>query len=224
MRFLVLVLLVASANVSAFPMDPVRVGEHDWLQPVEFTGLNWSEIDSACPASSGGVCNGSLNGIDVSGWTWADSEGVIGLFNHFLAEFIPSAPPPALTGIYDSLWFGGDTTAMQLAQLFVYFTPTETRPIWGPYGGAVAGRTRDLWSGSGITNPTGYWRASSCLSTNTCRSYITPSLRASLQGYSGWGAWLYRTAEIPTPTTLVLFMLALTSLVCSRLKANPDLD
>jgi hypothetical protein len=57
-----------------------------------WTRLSWSAIDAICPSSGGGVCNGSLNGWDMTGWTWASVDEVNSLFNSYGVE------PPLGTG------------------------------------------------------------------------------------------------------------------------------
>ena len=52
----------------------------DWSQPNLFTGLSWNDISAVCNPGTG-LCDGNLNGIDVTGKTWASVDEVNGLFN-----------------------------------------------------------------------------------------------------------------------------------------------
>lgn len=61
----------------------VIVNGNEWAQPIEFLALKRSEIAAVCPA---GVCSGSLNGFDMNGWTWASSDDVNALFNHYIGS------------------------------------------------------------------------------------------------------------------------------------------
>ena len=54
--------------------DTVTVGDKEWAQVDLFYNLSWSEIDGVC---SGGTCgSGTLNGYDMTGWTWATTSDV----------------------------------------------------------------------------------------------------------------------------------------------------
>ena len=65
--------------------DIVIAGGKEWAQPDLFLSLTWNEINVVCPSLSGGICNGgTLNGYDMSGWTWASVDDVNALFNVFL--------------------------------------------------------------------------------------------------------------------------------------------
>lgn len=55
----------------------VLIGDKRWRQVTETVGLTWNQLNSACP---GGPCSGTINGIDLSGWTWATVEEVRVLF------------------------------------------------------------------------------------------------------------------------------------------------
>lgn len=48
----------ANAELSA----PVTVDEREWLQPVDFLGYSWNDVNAVCDANSG-LCNGSLGGM-----------------------------------------------------------------------------------------------------------------------------------------------------------------
>ena len=64
------------------PIPPtVVVDGKEWYQPIFFTNLTWDEVNATCQA---GVCNGTLNGHDLNGWTWASSEDMDDLFNHYI--------------------------------------------------------------------------------------------------------------------------------------------
>ena len=65
--------------------DTVRVDGKEWLQPNLFLNLSWDEINAVCPA---GVCgdSGTLNGYDMTGWTWASVDDVKALFNVYIVD------------------------------------------------------------------------------------------------------------------------------------------
>jgi hypothetical protein len=60
----------------------VIVDGNEWYQPTFFKNLSWYEVNSACPA---GVCSGTLNGYDLTGWTWASRQDMRDLFTYYLA-------------------------------------------------------------------------------------------------------------------------------------------
>jgi hypothetical protein len=60
--------------------DTVAVDGREWAQVDQFTDLSWSDINAVCPE---GVCDGMLNGYNMTGWTWASVEDVTALFNHY---------------------------------------------------------------------------------------------------------------------------------------------
>jgi hypothetical protein len=66
-------------------MDTVIVDGKEWAQTDLFRGLTWTEINAVCPA---GVCvqRGTLNGIDMTGWTWATTDDVNALFNFYIGS------------------------------------------------------------------------------------------------------------------------------------------
>ncbi len=70
-------------------MAPATVNGVEWLQPVDFVNLSWNDINTVCDATSG-FCNGSLNGNDITGWTWASLDDANGLFNYFLERSLSS--------------------------------------------------------------------------------------------------------------------------------------
>jgi hypothetical protein len=89
----------------------IRDGK-EWLQPIDFTNLSWNDVNAVCPV---GVCAGTLNGIDVTGYTWATVDDVNGLFNSYGIE-PPIGPGPSPEFMErDSSW---------APAFFADFTPT----------------------------------------------------------------------------------------------------
>lgn len=70
--------LFAASSAQASYID-ASVGLQ-WRQLTETNGLTWNELASVCAAQTG-VCQGSVRGVDLSGWTWASSEEITALFN-----------------------------------------------------------------------------------------------------------------------------------------------
>ncbi len=84
------VLTLFAAGVHATSIQPVHVGERQWLQPNAFVDIRWWDVEDICDTQTG-TCEGSLNGVDLSGWTWASLGDVNNLFNSFIGQ-------PQLTG------------------------------------------------------------------------------------------------------------------------------
>lgn len=77
--------LVCGIFIHAVPswgQGSVLIDGREWLQPVDFTGYTYDEINEVCP---NGICSGTLPGssIDLTGYTWASILDVSGLFNSY---------------------------------------------------------------------------------------------------------------------------------------------
>lgn len=156
-------------NVDPCPLNPtspcalitaaetVTVQGREWAQPSIFQGVGWGEIDAVCP---GGDCvvNGVLNGFDVTGWTWAGSFDVLGLFSTydratelgvdcsaFFTSFIP-------TSNFFGPWPGGSR------EVAGYFKDTDTlAAFFGEWQSICLYRT-DLTPAEGSTSASwGAW-------------------------------------------------------------------
>ena len=60
----------------------VIAADRMWLQPVDFVGYSYSQIDEVCPD---GVCSGTLPGstVDLTDYTWASSDDIRLLFQAY---------------------------------------------------------------------------------------------------------------------------------------------
>lgn len=64
-----------------------------------FTGLTWNDINAICPIWNNGICDGTLNGWDMNGWTWADWPTINAVFNSYgKTPPLPLVPPNILGG------------------------------------------------------------------------------------------------------------------------------
>ena len=92
----------------------IRDGK-EWLQPADFDSLTWYEIDTVCPE---GACDGELNGIDVTGYTWASVDDMNALFNSYGVS-PPVGPGPDIYFEWYSTW---------APQYFMDFEDMTTNP------------------------------------------------------------------------------------------------
>jgi hypothetical protein len=88
-------LSLLSLSISAIPITPTtgptgNMKEIDgiyWAQPKLFTNFTWNELNQVCPS---GICaNGStLNNNNMTGWHWASTADMNGMFNYLISEEI----------------------------------------------------------------------------------------------------------------------------------------
>ena len=201
-RFLAAMVLGWAGSAAAAPItDIVTVNGREWAQVDLFEGLGWNDINAVCP---GGVCgNGTLNGFDVAGWSWATSSDLNTLFNHYIG-FAALGPGP------DEHRDDPDT----FADLF-FADGWRLTGILLLDSKITAGYSADSAS---------YWSMMFAIRDTAliCSAlYCSPDARDYDAAYTNFdlqvtlpnnllGAWFARTpAEVPGPTTLSLFGLAL---------------
>ncbi|CAA0122186.1 Uncharacterised protein [Halioglobus japonicus] len=200
-RMVVSVIAFSWANCAfAVPItaiDTVTVEGTKWVQVDLFTSLAWSDINTVCPS---GVCgSGSLNGFDMAGWTWATTDEVKNLFNHYIGF-------PALGPGVDR--YESEFETFLLAFYADGWRPTERSELF------TMGRLadRETITAAVFRNPfnlPGYGRA------------------IASTGFDGFpfpqtiGAFFHRSSsEIPAPAILPLFCLALVVLALIRGKLS----
>jgi hypothetical protein len=58
----------------------ITVNGKTWYQPDLFLGITQSEIEAVCP---GVICEGVINGYNLTGWAWATNQEVIDLLEYY---------------------------------------------------------------------------------------------------------------------------------------------
>ena len=157
----------------------------EWYQPADITGYSWNEFNTVCPT---GVCTGSINSNDLTGWMWASADDVNALFNYYIGSDELSGGPDFYNE-FNSTW----------APLFFSdFVPTLTAPFGQQTIGWIS---TEYDSDSGHAGRLGSQGDFDFAETAFFldKDFVDPPV----------GAWLYRSAEVPTPTTFSLLGLGL---------------
>lgn len=213
--FIVLTFAGWVGAASAYPItDTVNVAGKEWAQVDLFAGLSWNAINNVCGGS--GCVNGTLNGFDMSGWTWASAGDLNALFNDFLVAdgFGGSnllGPGP------DRFYWGFNVPTANFGRNFLNmgFRPTfedyRSHVLTGWTSSAVTTDPSLAYEGVvGTYDPDGELFGT---------DYTKPKNRGGLLSS---GAWFFRSDEVsvPVPATIPLLGSGLVALGYCRRKRN----
>ncbi|MEZ5571390.1 MAG: hypothetical protein R3E64_05135 [Halioglobus sp.] len=196
------VVMPPRASASVMITDTIIADGRVWAQPdlfLQAPGVpNWYAIDAVCPA---GVCAGDwqINGAtyDMEGWTWAAVEDVNSLFNYYLGANTFGSDPQQLQGqLIAAVFFADGWRATHFTNSSILLsaltrTSSDRFPDFAHEGSVShipSGIGVDTWATSPYSRKNGVWSPGNLLS---------------------YGGWFYRSAEVPLPSSLTLFISAL---------------
>lgn len=197
---------LSSNNVLALPIsDTVIVGVKEWAQAADFTGLSWNNIHGVCPF---GVCNGTLTSDsgswDMDGWNWASIEQVNELFNAYLSGAGVGAIY-LLSGVDNYYENNSEWAPAFLSDFFATCSPPgcdESYIVSGFVFQPNNGRATISTVADNALDPDRAGSTSFAVDNN---------LPAVV-----YGGWFYKAAQVPTPGTISVMVLALASLGWTR--------
>lgn len=206
--------LGTGASLAAPITDTILVAGKEWAQVDLFGGVSWSELNAVCPA---GVCgSGSVNGFELTGWTWASVNDVNSLFNYYLEGAGVSGG--------DLLGPGKDVYSERFAAWDNDFLADGWRGNW-----TLPEIIHGITSDAPVTDPTEVHYGS--FNSNFYYPKFNIDIRARF--YTGSeignpphpidgvikGAWLYKNSitEVPLPGAFILMLSGIFMLVRRKL-------
>ena len=199
------------ATVSKSAAAPLNVAYLDtmtgleWAQVTGSTGFQWWEIDAVCANDGSTACSSNLAGVELAGWTWARTNQIMDLM----------ANATDLSSAQLSL----STVDPAYGTVFVPLSVTQTDSTWAPQFLSLFAPTLVTGSSQAVIG----WAANGAYFDP--RSAFIPAVidaapggadlagRGNLvdsappfspAGSSERGVWLFRTAQVPEPSTLLL--------------------
>lgn len=185
-----------AAGVEITGADTLIVDGNQWAQVDLFINLSWNDVNAACPS---GICAAgvTLNGYDMSSWTWASVTELESLFINYDASLgALSAPENPYIEDIGSTW----ATAFFDSGWRPTFQDVNSRFVHG----LLADQGFDASEGTGGGIEQGF---------NGGTDYAwagTGDLKTA--AYVETGAWFYRPSEVPVPAAAWLLFSALVGL------------
>ena len=203
--------LVASLSFAAAPVsatlitDTVTVGDYEWAQVDLFAGIMWNEVNTVCPS---GVCGvGTLNNYEIDGWLWANAA-------HVKSNVLDPLYTYDDNNLQNTGWFDGPGIDPLVDAGFRAI-------VWGQYNtvrGVTANTVIKVINSNNVTfgGAVGILERYTMDPNNTIIGYDGIQNRAISHGEVG--VWLYRTVDVPEPSTLAIFALGMIGLASRRFK------
>lgn len=183
---------IASPAMAANHVDS---NGNEWLPLTTLTNYTWAEIDAVCQSTleAPGPCSGMLGSFDLTGWTWASRTEVVALIGEFMVAAGDNTPPATITGPNGYGVMGYSWASAAIAAM-----GTTATPLGAYTFGFTNGGPGDFsWLCAG----------------GQC---VWDSYAASSERYSGrsefYGAWLYRAAPVPEPSSVALMLAGVAAL------------
>lgn len=201
-----------TGSSSAALIPPVTVDGNQWLQPLDFVNHSWNDIAGVCDPGTG-ICNGSLGGNVLTGWTWASIPDLNALFIASGVAGVPGITGPSPQFTYD--FTGFNTWGPNFLALFL---PTDN--IADSNGVRVEGFLRNSFPATviaaggvvtGFHGPRGTILDVAATTDAGTLAVDEPSATV--------GGWFYR-AEVASPATLPLLGVGIAALSYSRRRPN----
>jgi hypothetical protein len=194
-----------------------------WAQPKLFTNLSWTDIDTVCPL---GACasGGTLKSYDMTGWHWASTADMNGMFNYLIDGGIALGS--------QGITFSEDNN-FEIQKLVTDFGYTDNNGSYYGYD-QLFGLTSSLYE-TDNTQGTYSRYVDWCQFNGTCSQddLVETGKKISMTNKgNSFAAWFYygdvspsgittplaNTANVPEPSTLAIFALGLMSLAARRFK------
>lgn len=179
-----------------------------WAKASVFDNLSYNDAAAVCSTTTG-ACSGTLNGYDMTGWTWASAQEGAAFLNQFLQMTKPSATL-TWTGTTSSLSAtGNDAGASYLTSMW---DPTYSNYLYQFI-------TRTQFTGNYGTEPvTDSWGYYGSGSISICQGTCVGGT-VTLGGTDiGTGLEFYRLTPVPVPPALPLFGSGLVAIGISAIR------
>ncbi len=159
----------------------------DWRQVTDTAGISWSDIASVCPLNGATACNGTVDGVNLTGWVFADVDQVGQLFSYF-GDF-----PGGIDQVHVS------STSQAGSFLDNAINPTYSDNIYRAVYGWTSTPTPggSIWVAEVIDRPSGdpngdFWSTDDNFGPG--QSNVV-------------GAWMWQPSAVPEPATWAMFII-----------------
>jgi hypothetical protein len=205
-RITALALLLVSGAAQAVVID-----SRDWRQVSETTNITFNQMAQVCDLVSG-VCNGSVTGVDMTGWIWSDDVAIASMF-----EVVTGAPD----GTFDVDQFNYTVRGEGWGDDFIdtdgagpdegLFDATWQYTLI-PHDYTVFGMTRNVVNGAADRSYIRISRDDPIADANSAMAAIVGNPVGFDIARVHTGHWLYKDVPVPAPPTLLLMLLGMTLL------------